>query len=75
MEKQKCEYLSPISEISEAIRKKGLPRGVKGCRRPGENVDHLCDFREVTNSTQYPHTRLQNGEISNEKFLELMFGS
>ena len=73
MKKQECEYRSSTSEISEAIRRKGLPKGVKGCSRPGENVDHLCDFREVTDSTQCPYIRLQNGEISIEKFRELMF--
>jgi len=55
MAKQKCEYLSPTSEISEAIKKKGLPGGVKGCRRPGENIDHLCDYPEVTNSKDCPY--------------------
>jgi len=69
-----CEYRRGKSEIAEAIRRKGVPSGVKGCARPGENADHLCDFPEIINSSECLYILLHQGKITEEQFMQVMLG-
>jgi hypothetical protein len=69
-----CEFRRPATEVSDAIKRQGIPAGVRGCDKPGDNIDRVCDFLEVTDSSECPQILFDNGKIDEDELLRRFNG-
>ena len=66
-----CEYRRSATEVSEAIKRQGVPEGIRACVRPGyDNIDRVCDFFEVTDFSECPQILFDNGKIDEDELFK-----